>query len=211
MMRLGVLALGLALVTVALPATVTASEDDQTIREQNRQWILEKNPDYDPEAVVELHTGEGVEEVTAREALERALDRAGETSLPSLVSAEGGGGGGTVTGDVWLIGWGNVDCGELSRLVPQDQFWYGSGPQMWVYEGYVGYASHASADTWHAISWTWKTDIHGAGAIHYGGLSDFLCFDGPAFALLFPFIDGYASDEVPHPPVLVDKPLPDDP
>lgn len=196
MERLAVLALGLVLVTVALPATV-AGEDEQSIREQNRQWILEHNPDYDPDAIVELHTADGVEEMTAAEALERALDRAGDTLLPDVASDEVAGESaltGTVVGDIWLIAVGSVDCGERTELADSPIPFTPVDPQLWIYDGVIGYVTDASADVWIAISWTQKETLAGTGTFHYGGIIDDFCIDGGGFfSFLFPFLDGYVT------------------
>lgn len=204
MERLAVLALGLVLVTVALPATV-AGEDEQSIREQNRQWILEHNPDYDPDATVELHTADGVEEMTAAEALERTLDRAGDTLLANIASDEVAGESAvtqTVVGDIWLVATGNVDCGDRTVIAPSPLPFTAAGPQLWIYDGVIGYVTDASADVWIATSWTQKETLAGTGTFHYGGIIDPFCIDGGGFfSILFPFLDGYVTSLAGPPPL----------
>lgn len=205
MRRLTTIALSLVLVSVALPTATVAGEADETIREDNRAWLLEQNPEYDPDAIVELHTGDGVEEITAEQALERTLDRAGEASLAALTHGAGDGDG-EAAGDIWLIGTGDVACGEVSRLAHQPVEPLPPGPQISLHDGAVGYATDASADRWTVISWTTKRTVDGSGIIHYGGVSDFFCTEQGPFEILFPFVDGYTTT-IASPPVVVEDPV----
>lgn len=197
MKKIAALAISMAMLAMAVPATADTGED---IREQNREWLLEQNPNYNPNEIVEVHHNGIVEQMTAEDALDITLDRAGDKLLENIAADAGGSGGGTVAGDVWLIGFGSVDCGSTTVLAPTPYPFTPIHTQLWLYGASTGYNEDSSANFWFAISWTAKTDIDGSGVVDYGGDSDFFCIEGGFFSLLFPFIDGYATNEQDVPP-----------
>jgi hypothetical protein len=199
MRRLAAAVLGFALVATVAP-TVAAAED---VRESNRAFILENSEVFRPDATVEVHQGDSVEEMTAREALDLVLDRAGDRDLARLATSATHGST-DVAGDVWILGLGNVDCGTTTTYAPQPVFGMPVQEQFYVYDGFVGYNVGSSAEDWWADAWTLKETVQGSGTVNYGGLSNFFCVEDTVEPIgwdgaLFPFIDGYATEE-PVPP-----------
>lgn len=195
MKKLVALAVSIAMLAMAVPAT---ADDGQTVREQNREFLLEENPNYNPNEIVTVHHNGISEEMTAEDALEITLDRADDRLLENIVADEAHGTA-ELVGDIWLIGFGNVDCGTVTTYAEQSEF-LGAHAQFWLYSGDVGHANGASADFWSANSWTMKDAAAGSGVINYGGVSDFFCIEGGFFDLLFPFIDGYTTTQTTVPP-----------
>lgn len=192
MRRIVAIVVGVALVSMTAPATTATG---QSIRDQNREWILDQVEDYRPDAIVEVHSDGTVEQMPARKALEVTLDRAGDRKLATL-AAGASHGTSDLVGDIWLIGFGFEDC-SWHPIAPQPV----SAPvlsQLWIYSGEIGYG-HAAASSWTATGWTMKETVTGSGDVYFGGVADFFCVEGGFFGILFPFVDGYVTQR-PVPP-----------
>lgn len=189
-------ALALAMFAVVAPGAVA---EDTSVREENREFILEHADEYDPNEVVEVHHNGIVEEMTAEEALELTLDRAGDRNLADL-AASATHGSSDLVGDVWLLGFGSVDCGETTILQEGVNPFLGLHPQFFLYAGDYGYNEDSSADFLLGLGFTMKEFVLVSDEVNYGGISDFFCFEG-SFGVLFPFIDGYSTTEDVPPPL----------
>lgn len=193
MRKIAAILVGLALVATAVPVAAGS----QSIREDNREFILSHSPDYDPDDRVEVHHDGIVEEMRAERALEMTLDRAGDRNLAAMANSAAHGDR-TVAGDVWILGLGDIECGEPIKLAPQPIFTIPVQQQFWLYDGHVGYSTSSSAEDWWATAWTMKETIQGSGTVSYGGISTFFCVEEIVHPIgwdgvLFPFVDGYAS------------------
>ncbi len=193
MRRLTTLALGLALLAMAAP--VTAGDDAQSIREKNRAYILANIPSYDPAEIVEVHHDGAIERMPAPDALELALDRAGDTDLAALASdASHGAGAKNGVGDIWIVAFG-ARC-DLTTVAPSPVPVTPVSTQLWLYGGELGYG-HSTADHYLISYWTMKSVHEASGDLYFGGDIDNFCV--PGWWFLFPRIDGYTSEH-PIPP-----------
>lgn len=199
MRKIAAIVVGLALVATTVPAA-TAS---QSVREENREFILSHSSNYDPDAQVEVHHDGTVETMRAEQALEMTLDRADDRDLARMANSATHGDR-TVAGDVWVLGLGDIECGEPTKLAPQPVFTIPVQEQFWLYDGHVGYSTTSSAEDWWATAWTMKDAIQGSGTVSYGGISTFFCVEDTVYPIgwdgvLFPFVDGYVSPETVPP------------
>lgn len=200
MQRITTLVLSLAMVTLTLPATASATD----VREENREFVLERG-DYDPHRIVDVHRTDGVEQMPAHEALELVLDQAGDQSLAQMVaSAEHTNGPLVQLGEIFLYGEGNVNCGETYRIADRPESFQLSPQGAWPDQGPVQSVRNVSSNVWWAWGMTFK-DIHQGwgGPLSYNGAIARLClpnFYGDGFGIIFPLIDGaLARGNIPPP------------
>jgi hypothetical protein len=198
--RLGTVLLTVAMVAVAAPGL---GAQGTSVREDNRAFLLEQNPGAAMDDTVEVHHGDTVETTTVRQGLEMALDRAGDANLRALAQpAAAHETIDTVVGDVWLMGFGEVECGTTTTVAGNPAPEGPLVPGLWLYDGELGYNAGSAAEDWIALSWTTTVTVDGSGPVHYGGNSDFFCIEG-SMGILFPYIDGYATandaGDLPHP------------
>lgn len=187
--------LALCLTLLAMAAPVTAGDDTQSIRESNRAYILANVPSYDPAETVEVHHDGTVDEMPASDALELALDRAGDTDLAALASqASHGLGAKNGVGDIWIVAFG-ATC-EVTLLAPSPVPFLPVSTQLWLYGGTLAYG-HSTADAYLISYWSMKGIHEASGDLYFGGDIDNFCV--PGWWFFFPRMDGYTSEH-PIPP-----------
>lgn len=175
--------LGLAMVTMAVPATAS----DDSLRESNREFILSHLDDWDPDRVVDVRVDGEWQTMEASQALELALDMVEDKDLERLANAADGGAHGTEdwAGDILELALGNADCGESTSVGPATP---GAepDPQLTVHEGDLTYVTGVSGDFHRVISETMKEDARvGGTAVHHVGKGLSLCISGFVYLSLY--------------------------
>lgn len=183
MRKMVAIVLGLAMVTMAVPAT--ASED--SLREKNRAFILSHLDDWDPDRVVDVRVDGEWQTMTASEALELALDMAEDKNLERLANAAEDSDHGTEdwAGDILELALGDADCGESTSVGPVTP---GAepDPQLTVHEGDLTYVTGVTGDFHRVISETMKEDAMVDGtAVHHVGKGGSLCISGFVYLSLY--------------------------
>jgi hypothetical protein len=163
------------------------------VRESNREFILSYAEDWDPDETVEVRVDGQVEQMTASQALELALDRAGERNLERLANNAEPASHDTRDwiGDIFHLGLGGADCGTTTTYTPSTP---GTelDPQFELHEGPVSYTSGTNADRLHVVFSDTMKEGHAVGSIDWIGKAQSFCFPG---LLVLENIDGVATND----------------
>jgi hypothetical protein len=178
-----------------------AAASGDSLREQNREFILENTEDYDPDETVEVRINGQWQTMKASEALDHALDMTEDTDLETIALSadEATHGEPTWVGDILHLALGGADCGTTTEVAPSTPG-EDLDPQFELHDGPVAYTTGTNADRLHVVySYTMK-EGHLADELNWGGKAQSLCV--PGFVAL-DRIDGYATEddalELPHP------------
>lgn len=182
MKKIAVLALSLAMLAVAVPAT---ADDGQTVREQNREFILEKiGDDWDPDADIDVRIDGVWQTMNAEDALEMALDGHERVNLEEAAQASSHGGNPSA-GDIWIDNFGQCFEHDVQQDTPVP--FVPVHLQLWIYDG--GIMQGTAPDGSIYIGWTDKSLGDASGATYLGQGFD-TCFVFFGFTWGTVYMDG---------------------
>lgn len=196
--------LGVALLLAFAVPAMQATE--QSNREANIEWMLERRADMDPTETVTVHMGGEAIQMSALEAVELFGDHSERVDIPALIAGASHAPTTVLAGDIWILedSYTPGPCPTANVLgqspLPEivevtDQLWIYGGPGFVAHdEAHSDVASRPGLPIGLHFGWTTKTlGDHTGSQSSLIGVSDLFCIDwGFLGTTWFPYGDGVA-------------------
>jgi len=182
MKKIAAIAVSIAMVAMAAPATATTTDD---YREENRAFLMEKLGDeYDPNAIVEVTVNGHTEKMEASEAVELWLDQTERVNVADIANSDGH--GTPTAGDIWLVNLFSCIEPDTQEDTPVPALQ--PDPQLYVYEGGLIQGEAPSGTSF--LAWTEGKSVGDASGLTYAGQGSTLCINFFFLEIGLAFYDG---------------------